>query len=284
MDDIYSRIKIIPTASCLVHEGIVQKWVDEIASNIKNDGLMKNPIIVTRHLQHYIVLDGMHRFAALCQLGIRDILACEVDYLSDPIVLEGWDAFVFQKLEAEKFLKELFPEKKGFQIDCGKNFLQSKSRVLARELLLAVGQRHGGIFEVRRPVAGASAAAALDILCGAVDSLDRVLSERFSRVVYVDNSQTLDKFEGAGAETVVFRPQFSKKEVLDRTLHKKIFPPKSTRHLIPERPLHVDLDLSLLRADIDPKTKNKFLQDHLKWCYENNRVRFYPESVYVFAD
>lgn len=282
MDDIYSRIKIIPTASCLVHEGIVQKWVDDIASNIKNDGLMKNPVIVAKHERYSVVLDGMHRFAALKQLEIPDILACEVEYFSPKIVLEGWDAFVFQKFSAAKLLEELFPAKAGFQTLKIKSLAEAKAAVLKRQLLLAIGEKNGEILALQKKEL--SSKEVLEVLCEAVDKLDRTLSDRYSKLIYVDNTGSLDNFVGADVESIVLRPQFTKQEVLDRTLHKKIFPPKSTRHLIPQRPLHVDLDLSLLRAKIDLKTKNKLLQDHLKWCYENNRVRFYPESVFVFAD
>lgn len=167
MDDIYTRIKIIPVSQCLIHEGIIEKLVDQIASNFKNDGVMKNPIIVTLHQGRTIVLDGMHRFAAIEQLGIPDILVFEVDYFSKEVVLE---------------------------------------------------------------------------------------------------------------------PPHRKEDILERTLNGKIFPPKSTTHLISGRPLRVDLPLSVLNGPNNLETKNRLLQGHLKWCHENNRVRFYPESVTIFAD
>ncbi|MBI5299136.1 MAG: ParB N-terminal domain-containing protein [Deltaproteobacteria bacterium] len=282
MDEIYHRLQIIPIADSLVHEGIVEKWVDQIASNVKDQGIMKNPVIVCRKNPYYIVLDGMHRFAALKKLGVRDILACMVDYFSPKIVLEGWDAFLFQPLDLPLLLKELFPEKSGYHYSRVENLAEAKKRVLSRKSLLAVGDTNGSVFALEKKNLDSNEL--VEELCVANDRIDRILSERDVKVVYTDNSLTLDNFSVSGAQSVVLRPQFTKEEVLARTLHKKIFPPKSTRHLIPERPLRVDLNLSLLMTDIDLKTKNKLLQDHLKWCYENNRVRFYPESVYIFAD
>ena len=32
------------------------------------------------------------------------------------------------------------------------------------------------------------------------------------------------------------------------------------------------------------KTKNKLLKAHLLWCFESNKMRFYPEPVYIFSD
>ena len=282
MDDIFTRIKIIPISECLIHEGIVAKWVDQIASNIKDQGKMKNPVIVTRHDSHYIVLDGMHRFAALKQLGVRDILACEVDYFSPKIVLEGWDAFVFGKSDVRRFFSGLFSEKEGYRFENLGDIYQARQRVLERKALLAIADKNGTVLGLEK--LGIRPENWLEELCFATDKIDRVLSEKDAKVLYVDNTLTLNDFGPSNAGAVIFRPQFTKQEVIDHTLHKKLFAPKSTRHLIPERPLRVDLDLSLLTADIDLEIKNRILQDHLKWCYENNRVRFYPESVYIFAD
>lgn len=167
MDEICPRIKIIPTEKCLIHEGVVQKWVDQIADTIQNDGIMKNPIIVTAHEGHYVVLDGMHRFAALQQLKIPDILVFEVDYISKEIVLE---------------------------------------------------------------------------------------------------------------------PPATKEEVIGAATRKKLLPPKSTKHIVPGRPLRVDLDLTLLKEPTDLKIKNERLQKFLRSYQESRRARFYPEPVYVFAD
>ena len=282
MDDIYSRIKIIPIGKCLSHEGIIEKWVDQIAANIKDQGVMKNPVIVTKHEPYYVVLDGMHRFAALKKLGIRDILACEVDYFSPKIILEGWDAIVFKEMKARSLLSELFPSENGYRYRHVSDLALAKKEVLERRSLLAVADKGGEILLLEKE--GTPAECLVEELCFATDKIDRVFSERDIKVLYIDNFLTLDDFPVSSAGSVVLRPQFTKKEVIDHTLHKKLFPPKSTRHLIPERPLRVDFDLSLLSADIDLHTKNKVLQDHLRWCYENNRVRFYPESVYIFSD
>ncbi|MDP2599394.1 MAG: ParB N-terminal domain-containing protein [Deltaproteobacteria bacterium] len=281
MDDIYSRIKIIPIAECLIHEGIVEKWVDQIAANIKDQGKMKNPVIVTRHDAHYIVLDGMHRFAALKKLGVKDILACEVDYFSPKIVLAGWDAFVFSVIDLADFLPRLFNEKEGYRLKPVAGLENARKQVLERKLLLAFADKKGTLLGLEKQNASAHL---LEELCFAADKIDRTLSQNDAKVLYVENSQTLGDFGSSNATAVIFRPQFTKQEVIDHTLHKKLFAPKSTRHLIPERPLRVDIDLSLLTADIDLKIKNRVLQDHLKWCYENNRARFYPESVHIFAD
>ncbi|MDO8493973.1 MAG: ParB N-terminal domain-containing protein [Deltaproteobacteria bacterium] len=86
------------------------------------------------------------------------------------------------------------------------------------------------------------------------------------------------------SEDVQLLPPHQKETVLERAVQGKLFPPKSTRHLIAKRPLRVDIDLSLLESPKDLKEKNRFLQEHLKDCYEKGSVRFYAESVLIFSD
>lgn len=280
MEEIFDQIKIVPASRCLVHEGTVRKWVDDITSTIQRDKNLKNPIIVTAHKGYYVVLDGMHRFAAMAQLGIPDILVYEVDYNSPDIVLGGFDAFTFKKLNAENLMSELFPAAEGFRLQKFPTLVAAKEQVSSRDFLLAMADKDGAVWGLDRT----SGKEDIDAICEAVDRVDRVMSDRFPRAIYVNNESSLQDFGESAAASIVLRPQFSKGEVLDRTLNKKIFPPKSTRHLIPGRPLRVDVDLTLLSADLDLESKNRLLKKHLHWCFENNRIRYYPEPVYTFSD
>lgn len=150
-----------------MHEGTIPKLVDQMVSHIESDGIMKNPIIVTPHQGHFVILDGMHRFAALQKLKARDILVFAVDYQSKEVILE---------------------------------------------------------------------------------------------------------------------PPHTKEEVLKSAMDQKLLPPKSTRHIVVKRPLRLDIDLALLKSDLDLAAKNQQLQAHIQKCYTDNRVRFYPESVLLFSD
>lgn len=280
--DISPRLKIIPINKCLAHEGIVKKWVDRIAYNILDHGIVKNPIIVSEHEGMYVVIDGMHRFNAFKKLELRDILVCEVDYYSDEIVLEGWDAFTFKELNAMKLLNELFPKSEGYVTKECHDVEEARKELLARKHILIAGDKDGKFYTLNKPIN--SKEHLLDELIRDTEKIDEEIDARNLKVLYVANSVSSEQFKMSDAKAIIIRPQFREEEVIERTLQKKLFPRKSTRHIIPNRPLRIDLDLSLLRADIDIKIKNRLLDEHLKWCFERDRVRFYPESVYVFAD
>jgi len=280
--DIYPRMKIVPIDKCLAHEGIVKKWVDRIAFNILDHGIFKNPIIVAKEKDHYVVIDGMHRFAAFKKLELRDILVCEVDYLSDKIVLESWDAFTFKPLGALTFLEDLFSDNKDYVINECADLNTARAELLERKHLLIAGDKDGKFYTLDKK--DGDIEHLLDELIHVTEIADAEIDARNLRVLYVANSLSDEQFENSDAASMILRPQFRKEEVIERTLNRQLFPRKSTRHLIPERPLRVDLDLSLMRANIDLDIKNRLLDEHLKWCFESDRVRFYPESVYVFAD
>lgn len=167
MDEICKQIQIVHLQKCLIHEGTIPKLVEQIAGHLKADGIMKNPIVVTEHQNHLVILDGMHRFAALRELNVRDILVYVVDYASPDVVLE---------------------------------------------------------------------------------------------------------------------PPHHKADVLQRAVSQNLLSPKSTKHIIARRPLRLDVDLTLLKADLDLAEKNRRLQEHIQQCRTDNRVRFYPESVFLFSD
>ena len=80
MEDIFTRIKIVPLKKVLIHEQIVKKWAKNLASYMEQSGIQKNPIIVHKTQGKYIVLDGMHRVEAMKILGCRDIMVYLVDY------------------------------------------------------------------------------------------------------------------------------------------------------------------------------------------------------------
>ena len=61
-----------------------------------------------------------------------------------------------------------------------------------------------------------------------------------------------------------------------------IVPPETADGVLEE--LEIRYYRALLKAKMSLKTKNNLLYSHLLWCFKSNRIRYYPESVYIFAD
>ncbi|MCO4763072.1 MAG: ParB N-terminal domain-containing protein [Myxococcales bacterium] len=286
MREIFERLKVVPMADVLVHEGVVDRQVARISDYVQHDGVMKNPIVVaevedeTNQGGHYIVLDGMHRVQAMSQLGCRDILVFVAEYWSTSIRLKSWDALLLDPVDPKALITELF-SKDEVRVGKVRTEEQARERIYGRDLAMAFTTRGGETMGVR--VLG-DEGSTLSRIVHVLTRIEEKFDELGTRVVYAPSSKSGTDLAAQDASVLFLRPLFSKQEVLQRTLAGKLFPRKSTRFLVPERPLRVDFHLTVLQADLDLAIKNQLLDGHLRWCWENNKVRYYPEPVFVFGD
>ena len=77
-----------PVSALRPHEETIPSHVQGIASEMKRDGVQKDPIIIDK--ESLTVLDGMHRLAAFGTLGMENAVCCSVDYASPAIKLGRW--------------------------------------------------------------------------------------------------------------------------------------------------------------------------------------------------
>ncbi|MCB9738227.1 MAG: hypothetical protein H6747_03095 [Deltaproteobacteria bacterium] len=283
MLDVFQRLKVVSLDDVYVHEGVVERWVERIADFVRHDGMMKNPIVVAEAevdgAARYVVLDGMHRVQSMRALGSPDILIYVSDYWSEEVRLESWDAVLLDPLEVRGALTAAGADAELVTVG---SEAEARARVYGRDLAMAISTHDGAVLGLRaEPRTGEPA---LESIIRALRAVEDGMDAAGVRAVYTPSSRSLEDFHAQPSEALFLRPRFSKQEVLERTLAGKLFPRKSTRFLVPERPLRVDFQLTVLKAALDLPTKNQLLQDHLTWCWENNRVRYYPEPVYVFGD
>ena len=280
MKEIFARIKIIPISEILLHEGVVAEWTKKLGTTIDHDGIVKNPIIVTRFEGHTIALDGMHRVTALRSLGCRDIVVYEVDYDDPSIGLYGWDAMVLSEFPLLERLQQ-FAREEHLDLSRHRDFAAAVQHIREHTACFGILDRGGEVCEMLLPEGGRD----LDTLIRCLKDFEAALDGWGLRMVYIADDQAESTFrQHANAFCLFKRPFFTKEEVVRRTIDGKILPRKSTRHLFPLRPLRIDIDFVLLREDIDLAIKNRLLQARLNWLLENNMVRYYPESVLVLSD
>lgn len=92
------KIKIIQSTLLKQHEKINKNHLRVLFNQIKQDGVINDPIIVDKNT--LIILDGHHRFNVLKKLGFSTIPVYFVDYKSKKIKVSSWR-------EGEKVTKEL---------------------------------------------------------------------------------------------------------------------------------------------------------------------------------
>lgn len=285
VEKIFKSIKIVPLNNILVHEQTVKKWARHLAYYMADTGIQKNPIVVCKINKKYIVLDGMHRVEAMKFLKCRDIMVYIVDYFNDNVELHNWYAIAFGKIKIEKLIKEVNNNKYKNELDITKlkKRLNLNELIKTRKILVALRDKEENIYIIS-PKKEIDSNAYINITTSLIETIESAIDAMECRLVYVPDTTGENDFKISSGSILIYRPLYKKEEIINWTLAGNTFPRKSTRHIIPGRPLRVDINITLLKENIDLKTKNKLLKAHLLWCFESNKMRFYPEPVYVFSD
>jgi hypothetical protein len=280
LKEILDNIRIVPLEKTLVSEGVIHSQAQKLANFMEHDGTQRDPIIVAKEGDQYIVLDGMHRMEALKIMGCRDILAYVVNYNNHRILLESWDALIYDFPGVLDVMTSVF-EGTDYVI----NQLESgcgREEVMKRRAIFSVVEKNGKAYTLTN--SGKDKELSLDELINVLVKFEKGLDDKGAKIRYVANTVSEVQFEESKKCSLVIRTCFTKKEVVERTLQGKLFPRKTTRHAIYERPLRVGVDLSILKQEVDPEVKNRLLQAELLWRHEHGRIRYYPEPVFLFDD
>jgi len=186
------------------HEKVDPFRFKELMEELIEDGFQRDPIIVDK--ESGVVLDGHHRRNILKTLGYSKIASYQVRYMEDdgirvktwyPIVVDSKRRLI-QTIKDRQI--ELMPSTK----DNSKNLLVLKNE----NFQLAAGRR-----EVMNAL---------------------VKKMKFQYVPTKKIALSLIE-DGRAAGTFIFEP-VTKEDVLKVALSNDPFPPKTTRHIIPNRP------------------------------------------------
>jgi len=277
------ELEIVPVASLLRHEQILPKKANRLTYEFKNLAHLQNPVIVD---ENHVVLDGNHRTHVFKRLNFKYIPVCKIDYLNDNTKLRCW----FRLLGN---ISNIAAIKKTFESSgCRIHPVSDKSALI--EALEANTDACGiqgtdGFFFIEFPEDLAQDSVAT------YDLLQQIQQQLISLEVSLDyipcNAVHQEKFcqELTASEAIVWTPRLTKKTVIASAKEKKIFAPKTTRHVIPARPLNVNVPGYWLKETISRKEINQrfenFLQDKQVRQFGPGQVidgRYYEEELFVF--
>ncbi|MEM1690576.1 MAG: hypothetical protein QXE91_02390 [Thermofilaceae archaeon] len=229
------EITVCSVPDLLPHEEVIPEHLRDLISAFARSRYQRNPVIVDASSN--LILDGTHRWAAMRELGFPLIAACRVDYMSPLVELDTWArVYDWAGADVEKALE-------GFEVERVdlESVRESDLAVIHRRRAYVV--RHEGVrdaFEKLR-------------------SLERMLEKLAKRPsAYVPRpSWPLH----AHKPLLILPPSPSKTDVLKAAREGYLMPPKSTRHIIPARPVGVNVPLRLLRKrSLDPELFEEVLR------------------------
>ena len=232
VDGLRIELSIIPLEKVKPHEATIPKILDSIIADMERTNLQRDPILIDK--KTHAALDGMHRRAALAELGARFSLCSQYDYLDDSVKLERWLRYFIAP--SEKFLSELtsllrLREYSGFE-----EAVRAVDRGQSRIALLSAGEsfvsnRGWNVPQVYE----------------AVGQIDKLCHEYRIELDYTPESSKFDLFTSESVY-LLYPEKLSKKDVLEVASEGRVLPCKTTRHVVPVRPMGVYFPLDLLKG------------------------------------
>ncbi len=267
-------IALAPIDRLRAHEETIPEQLRVLGDRMLRDGVQSAPIIVDRGT--YVVLDGMHRTAVMRRLGCRLICVCLVDYFDPSIRVQRWCRVVPGPLGAEDLEEALDA------LDIGTEpYEPSKSP-----------DEEGGFLLVYRGQKRRLIRSGEDLLQAFRRSreLENKLTERGHRIAYCTEAEAAEGVASGAYEAALYPPKVGKSQVVEAAEQGRVFAPKATRHLLPARPVQVNVPLKLLRdKEMSLEEANAWLRDALSHRrlvrYESGTEwmgRTYDEVLYVF--
>ncbi len=276
-------LEIVPVASLFRHEEVIPQTANKLILEFKNLANLQNPIIVE---ENHVILDGNHRAYAFKALNLSYIPVCKIDYFNRRTKLRYWFRHLGNLKQIDR-LQKVVSDLGGswHRVADGpalKNILQ--------ENCLACGIQHGNTYIL----VDFPEKTACDALT-AYDMIQNIQNELTALDVTLEyipcNTVLQDQFcvRLKTDEAVLWTPQITKQMVVDTAMMKKVFAPKTTRHVIPARPLNVNVPGHWFKERISLEAINRRFSDFL----ETKRIRrfnpgmvldgrYYEEALVVF--
>ena len=263
-------ITLRKTSDLKPHEETVAEDLNRLVNALRDNPVLRHPIIADRRTG--IVLDGTHRLAAIKQLKCNFIPSALVDYDDAQITIERWFRLFSGSnvRNLENHLRQLKPREVSHD-ECEDGLSKRRWYATVEKTMSCLA------FPVRRPSPYEMVRDSHDI--------EMAARQQGVSIAYQDNKDTGPRDT---ASLVMSTIKIEKKEVVETVKKGKLFPPKSTRHLVPSRPLGGGVPIDWLQDSDFSKAQSRY-QDYMqsrkvKRLPEGSRVgsRRYLEEVFLF--
>ncbi|MDI6819774.1 MAG: ParB N-terminal domain-containing protein [Candidatus Hodarchaeaceae archaeon] len=271
------RLRLEELGEVKVHEEIIPELLGALVREVRSDGMARHPVIVDSNT--LVVLDGMHRVAALEKLGCRYLPACLVDYRNPHIYVRCW----YRTVRGKVTFPELFDAVKSLGLEVEQSSLEGALEALDGREATAAMLTGEGCHMLRGAGEGIRASYAW------VGRIERALGEKGLKVGYEAERDARRMVSSGDAAAAIMTPRVRKEEVVEAALEGNPFAHKTTRHVVDARPMAVNVPLEWLTGDRRLEDVNGMLIEHLSGrgvrrlprgeVFEGRR---YEEELWVF--
>jgi len=240
------------------HEQIVEPDLQGIIAALKRDPVLRHPIIADS--TSGAVLDGTHRLEALKRLGAFTIPTALIDYQNPLVLIDRWFRIV-NGTKLQDFVHQI-PEFSPYQVeaeDANQSLSERSCYASLRDKTVCFSFKS----EQTTPLS----------LYNNSFKLEQSARELPLKITYTDNDdiKTL-----TGSSFLMSTIKLNKREVIESSQQRHPFPPKSTRHLIPSRPLGLGVSLRILNNPNVQEAEAEF-EDHIR----SKKITRKPEGSWI---
>lgn len=272
-------IAILDTSSLHIHEKTIPQLLQHLTASIAADGHVKDPIIVDK--KTLTILDGVHRVAALKHLRIPRIPACLVDYKNPNVKVSNWYRTIADTSNLHSAVKNLKIPRVTIETHQENNVSSvgtppNVAAIKLRSSTLLIKSRFTSIGEAYH----------------IIEKIESKLRTSRLKIRYQTERDALHSLQAGSVEAVICTPKLTKKKIIDLALSGAILAAKTTRHVIPVRPMRLNVPISLLKKD---KKSLSEANRELRNMLQNKRLRTLPpgtvldgrryeEELYIFEE
>lgn len=276
-------LEIVLVSSLFSHEAVLEPSASKLILEFKNLASLQNPIIVD---ENHVVLDGNHRAHAFNVLKYKYIPVCKIDYFNRRTKLRYWFRLL-SNLDNKDTVQHIV-NTLGGTLHAQPN--RSTFEKALEENCYACGLQHRDSYDL--------VVFPDNTTCDAVDAYHRIqevqdrLSDQGVGLSYIPcKAVKEDAFPAqlTSDQMVLWTPRITKQMVVDCAKMKKVFAPKTTRHVIPVRPLNVNMPGQWFRENWTLEEINRnfyaFLRNKRMKRFSPGMVldgRYYEEELIVF--
>ncbi len=252
------------------HEEVVPSDLQGLVQALNRDPVLRHPVIADSATG--VVLDGTHRLRALSQLRCVLVPTALIDYQNPLVQVDRW----FRMISGESlrsFRKRIEPFApilvSPTEAEQGLLNRASYTTLQDEDQCLAFKAHTSKPLELAREAFG----------------IEQIARDKALKISYTDNG---DMSGSSGPGFLMSTICLEKREVIDSSLQNALFPPKTTRHLIPSRPLAIGIPLVWLQNKNIGEAQTMFLRHLNSKSVRRLRggswvgSRRYQEEVFVF--
>jgi len=258
-----------------IHEEIITESVQKLIQSFKEDRYAKHPILVDK--ETLIVLDGTHRTWTFKHSGYKLIPVCLMNYKNPNIMVKSWFRTIIKRQETSKYLLVDLKELGYILNETVKDELKTKIDKKEFSLGIITADKYYEVLGKTRNIKERYED---------LKQLEKNLESIGYKIGYETRDDAIRKVKAGKILAAITTPRIRKQEIVDIALAGEVFVHKATRHVIPARPLFVNVPFKWM--NLEPKEANnrlvRYLSERKLKLLPTGRTldRRYEEELYVF--